>query len=203
MNNKYNDFDPNIYKCINIDLKHLSDNEAYKHFLNFGIKEGRKYKIVIPSDFALSKLGKIILIISYILEGPVIFILLIVTNIIAVICYKKFNQKKELIERANNIEMLAEGEIKKKSKIEKKDRNLLMMTSYMSLLSIVTIFLQFTIQFSYITQSTSLNQKNLGWLLFASIFSIALKQFTSIIIYFNYKTFRNKFKSLIRKFCHS
>lgn len=51
MNNKYNDFDPNIYKYINIDLKHLSDNEAYKHFLNFGIKEGRKYKIVIPSDF--------------------------------------------------------------------------------------------------------------------------------------------------------
>jgi hypothetical protein len=34
-----------------------------------------------------------------------------------------------LIERANNIEMTSEGEIKKKNKIEKIDRKLLMMTS--------------------------------------------------------------------------
>jgi len=158
------------------------------------------YTIVIPSDFALSKLGKIIVIISYILEGPVVFILLIVTNIIALISYKRFNQRKELIERANNIEMMADGEIKKKKKIEKKDRKLLMMTTYLSLVSIVTSLLQFTTQFSYTTQLTSLNQKTLGWFLFASIFSIALKQFTSIIVYFNYETFRNKFKGLIIKF---
>ena len=38
-------------------------------------------RITTSTDFALSKLGKILLIISYTLEGPVVFILLIANNI--------------------------------------------------------------------------------------------------------------------------
>jgi len=55
------------------------------------------YILCKPSDFSLSKLGKITLIISYNLEGPVTFILLILTNIIALNSYKKFNLRKELV----------------------------------------------------------------------------------------------------------
>ncbi len=81
------------------------------------------YILCKPSDFSLAKLGKITLIIT--LEGPVTFILLILTNIIALNSYKKFNLRKELVDRTNNIEMMSKGEIKKK--IENKDRKLMMM----------------------------------------------------------------------------
>jgi hypothetical protein len=156
------------------------------------------YRVTMPTDFALSKIGKLVLIVCYILEGPVIFILLIVTNIIAIISYKRFNKRKELIDRANNIEMMSEGELNKKIKTEKTDRKLLMMTSYLSLISAVAELLKFIGQFFFFIVTT-LNPKTVGWLIFASIFAIALKQFTSIILYYNYKIFRKEFRSLIEK----
>jgi hypothetical protein len=156
------------------------------------------YSIVMPSDFALSKIGKLILIICYILEGPVIFILLIASNLLALISYKRFNQRKELIDRANNIEMMSEGEIKKKKKIEKTDRKLLMMTTFLSLISIVAVFFQFSAQFFYFID-LSLNPKTVGWFIYAGGFSIALKQFSAIIVYYNYKIFRKEFLSYIKK----
>jgi hypothetical protein len=156
------------------------------------------YRLTIPTDFALSKLGKITLLISYILEGPIVFILLIVTNIIALISFKRFNQRKEFIERANNIEMMSEGKIIKKNKIEKMDRKLLIITSFLSLASIFAELIQFTAQLFYFV-ITSLSPNTVGWLIFASILSIALKQFTSIIVYYNYKMFRKELKSLVKK----
>jgi len=156
------------------------------------------YRITIPTDFALSNIGKLILLLSYSLEGPVIFILLIVTNIVALISYKKFIQRKESIERTNNIEMIGKGEIIKKNKIEKMDRKLLMMTTYLSLISAVAELFKFTAQFFYFI-NTSLSSNTIGWLIFAVGFSIALKQFTSIIIYYNYKMFRKEFQSLVKK----
>jgi hypothetical protein len=156
------------------------------------------YRVTIPTDFALSKLGKIALLISYILEGPAIFILLIITNIIALISFKRFNQRKEFIERANNIEMNGEGEIKKKNKIEKIDRKLMMVTTYLSLISALAELFKFTAQFFYFI-ITSLSPNTVGWLMFAVGFSITLKQFTSIIIFYNYKMFRKEFHFLIKK----
>jgi hypothetical protein len=156
------------------------------------------YRVSMPTDFALSKIGKLVLIVCYILEGPIIFILLIVTNIIAIISYKRFNKRKELIDRTNNIEMMSEGELNKKIKTEKKDQKLLMMTSYLSLVSAVAELFQFFGQFFFFLVKT-LNPKIVGWIIFASIFAIALKQFTSIIIYYNYKIFRKEFRSLIEK----
>jgi hypothetical protein len=156
------------------------------------------YRLTIPTDFALSKLEKLTLLISYILEGPIVFILLIVTNIVAQISYKKFIQRKESIERTNNIEMIGKGEIIKKNKIEKMDRKLLIITSFLSLASIFAELIQFTAQLFYFI-ITSLSPNTVGWLIFASILSIALKQFTSIIVSYNYKMFRKELKSLVKK----
>ena len=39
-----NGFDVNEYKEINVDLKKHSNYDAIKHYINHGIKEGRKYK---------------------------------------------------------------------------------------------------------------------------------------------------------------
>ena len=165
------------------------------------VPEDQIYKlnrVAIPTDFALSKIGKILLLLSYTLEGPVVFILLIVTNVIAIYSFKKFNERNKLIERANNIEMTAEREIKKQKKIKKTNKNLFRTTSYLNIISIVAELIQFTSNYFYFIV-TSLNPKLVGWLIFASIFMIALKQFSALFFYYNYKMFRKEFKSLITK----
>ena len=45
------DFDVVIYKHLNIDLQHMTDKEAMRHYKNYGFYEERKYKISLPSDF--------------------------------------------------------------------------------------------------------------------------------------------------------
>ena len=45
-------FNPKIYKKLNIDLQHLSEEEAIYHYKTYGFDEGRKYNIgTIPNDF--------------------------------------------------------------------------------------------------------------------------------------------------------
>ena len=39
-----NDFDPSIYKFLNNDLQHLTNNDLIQHFIHNGMKEGRLYK---------------------------------------------------------------------------------------------------------------------------------------------------------------
>lgn len=47
--NDGSDFDCNVYKLLNKDLMHLTDEEAKKHYSNHGIREKRIYKL--PNDF--------------------------------------------------------------------------------------------------------------------------------------------------------
>ncbi len=79
---------------------------------------------------------------------------------------------------------MAEGEIKKKTKIEKTDRKLLIMASYLTLISLVTSLIQLTARFFYFNE-TYLSPKTFGWLIFATCFAIALKQFSALIVYYN------------------
>jgi hypothetical protein len=156
------------------------------------------FRISIPTDFALSKIGKLVLIICFVLELPVVFILLVTTNIFAFISYKNFIKRKELIERTNNIEMRLEGELQKKKENDKTDRKMLIMTSYLTIISIVSIIVQIITGLSfYIIKS--LSPVTVGLLIFASIFSEAFKQFYSIIIYYNYKMFRKELKIIVDK----
>jgi hypothetical protein len=150
------------------------------------------------SEFGLSKIGKILLIVSFILEGPIVILLLLVTYIIAVVSYEKFVKKKESLQRTNTIEMLPERELKKKIKSEKKYRNMLIMTSYLSIFSIVSSIVHITtLLLFYIV--TTLSPQTLGWLVFGSFFSISFKQLSSIIIYYNNKIFKKEFNSIIFK----
>ncbi len=72
-----------------------------------------------------------------------------------------------------------------------------MMTSYLSLISAVAEFIKFTVQFYYFIVTT-LNTTIVAWLVFVAFFSISLKQFSSIFVYYNYKIFRVKLKALIK-----
>ena len=104
------------------------------------------------------------------------FILLTATNIIL---NRRFNQRKELADRANNIEMMTEGEGQKRKKAEKKDRKLVIMTAYLSLISIISVLVVFLAQYFYFIEA-SLEPKTVGWLFYGLNASIALKQFTAI-----------------------
>ena len=46
-----NDFNIELYKLLNEDLKDMNNNELKLHYLKYGIKEGRKYKFELPKDF--------------------------------------------------------------------------------------------------------------------------------------------------------
>ena len=46
-----NDFNIELYKLLNEDLKHMNSNELKYHYLKHGIHEGRKYKYELPKDF--------------------------------------------------------------------------------------------------------------------------------------------------------
>jgi hypothetical protein len=45
------DFDAEIYKKINEDLRYLTNEEAKQHYINNGFYEQRNYKVKIPNDF--------------------------------------------------------------------------------------------------------------------------------------------------------
>ena len=50
--NNFNNFNHNIYLKLNPDLNQsMNKQECIKHYLNIGIRENRKYKILLPSDF--------------------------------------------------------------------------------------------------------------------------------------------------------
>jgi hypothetical protein len=55
LNNLPSDFDVNTYKKYNLDLMHMTDEEAIIHYKNHGYNENRKYKdIIIDKDFDVS-----------------------------------------------------------------------------------------------------------------------------------------------------
>ena len=46
------DFDVKIYKQFNLDIKHMTDEEAIIHYKNHGYNENRKYKdVIVDKDF--------------------------------------------------------------------------------------------------------------------------------------------------------
>jgi hypothetical protein len=46
------DFDVTAYKTLNLDLQHMTDKEATRHYKKHGFYEGRKYRSgILPSDF--------------------------------------------------------------------------------------------------------------------------------------------------------
>jgi len=58
-NNLLYNFDVTEYKKINIDLQHMTDEEAMEHYNNHGIYENRKYKNTIPDDFHVTAYKKL------------------------------------------------------------------------------------------------------------------------------------------------
>ncbi len=82
-------------------------------------------RLCYATSFASSPNTRIILIISYIIEGPVLIILAIVSNILAYASYKSFMKRKEQLRNNNNNNNndneLTENEKRKIEKNEKRE----------------------------------------------------------------------------------
>lgn len=149
-----------------------------------------------PTQFIQKPVGKLLLIICYALEGPAVMILVLITNVIAMISFQRFMKRKaDLLaqtahtSRRNEIENNTE-------KSEKIDTDLIKMTFYLSLFSVVTLLVQFTSQLIMIVfqMSTELS----AWFLFMYLFVTTFKNFSNIFYFYKYNSqFRSSFLKLV------
>lgn len=147
------------------------------------------------SRFSASSFGKPLLAISYITQEPVVFIFVIITNIIALISYRRFLERKFEAKnhpaQANRRDETAEQK-KKRKKDEKANAKLLFMTFYLSVFSAVNHMIEFSAQFCLII--LELNPSNLAWFTFIYMFNFALKNFMNLYFFINFNSqFRHAF----------
>ena len=151
------------------------------------------------TSFALTSYGKILLIISYIIQGPVVLLLIIITNVWSIISFRNFLKRKLNMTIKSNVETNQET-IKKQKKIEKRDRNLLKMTVFLTLFSFVLLLIQFTCQLITFVFINLLSNQIAGLIIFMYLLAMTLKQFTNIFFYFLFnRSFRLIFISIIKR----
>ncbi len=151
------------------------------------------------TEFANKPSTKMILFVTFIIEGPIVMILTIVTNILAYISYRSFmKRKKKLLNNIfNRSNELTEIEKRKLAKMEKKNQKLLIMTIYLTIFSIISHFIQFSAQIIIFLPSSNVSLFVFVWAQFIYIFIIALKHFCTI--FFNYN-FNSNFKRTLLSF---
>jgi hypothetical protein len=94
-----------------------------------------KLTLCYTTTFATMPVTKVILIVSYIVEGPMVMILVIGSNILAYISYKSYMKRKQESMNNNRSAELTEIEKRKQAKPEKMNKKLLMMTIYLTIFS--------------------------------------------------------------------
>lgn len=153
-----------------------------------------KFRLCVPSKFNLSTIGKIFQIASYIIGGPVVLILEIASNIVSMICFRNYMNRKSTLQSNKNMD---KKQRKKQKKIDKMEKKLLFMTFYLSGYSILMHIVQFASQIIIFILGTNPTLVSVFTFLYAFIMS--LKHSSNIFFYyfFNYN-FRRSLK-----FCKS
>jgi hypothetical protein len=179
-----------IHIPSDLAVLHTPDDELYV-----------KLRLCYATTFATNSITKVILIVSYIIEGPFLMVLAVGSNILAYISYKSFmKRKQELIinNRERGIE-LTENETRKQAKTEKMNLKLLVMTIYLTIFSIISHLLQFGAQLIIFVFPSYFCLTVYVWSQYIYIFIIVLKHFCTIFFYYN---FNLKFKRrLLSFFC--
>ena len=150
-----------------------------------------KERICALSGFVLTPVGQLLLMISYIIQGPVVLGISVGTNLIAVISYRKFLKKKAQTRFTNNKNKDNETSAKEKRE-EKMNRSLLLMTVYLNILSAIYHLIQFSAQFSLFI--FFLSNWLAAWFVFTGMFIFSLKSILNIFFYYHYN---NKFKEAL------
>ena len=156
-----------------------------------------KLNLCYPTSFAILPVTKMILIVSYIIEGPIVMILVIGSNILAYISYKSFMKRKQESININRSALLTENEKRKQVKTEKKNKNLLKMAIYLTIFSIISHLIQFGAQLIIFVFSSQITTILYGWIRFAFLFIIIFKNLLTIFFYY---FFNSNFKNILLSF---
>jgi len=161
-------------------------------------------RLCYATSFASSPNTRIILIISYIIEGPVLIILAIVSNILAYASYKSFMKRKEQLRNNNNNNNndneLTENEKRKIEKNEKMNKKMLVMTICLTIFSIISHIIQFGTQLIAFVLSAYFSFSHLAWARFIFSFIIIFKHFFTIFFYYYFNlNFKLMISSIICK----
>ncbi len=101
------------------------------------------------SKFTWSPMGKILLLMSFIIQGPAVLIIVIVTNVLAMVSYKRYLKRKNEVHQNSfkKREDESKAHAKKTKKEEILNKKLLFMTFYFSVFSVIYHIIQFSAQF--------------------------------------------------------
>jgi hypothetical protein len=161
-----------------------------------------KLRLCYATAFATQPITRLILLISIIIEGPVVMILVIGSNILAFVSYKSFLKRKqtalELSSFNNNraiIHQQTSIERRKLDKNEKMNQKLFKMTIFLTIFSIITHIIQFGAQLVIILFSSN-NTLVYSWAFYIFTFMVIFKHFFTIFFFYN---FNIKFKVGIKK----
>jgi len=158
-----------------------------------------KFKYCEISAFTQSSLGKILLIISFVVQGPIVLIGEITTNIISMVSFKSFMRRKAELNAQRLSVNESELERRKRLKIEKMNRQLLFMTFYLGIFSALNHVVQFSSQF--VLFIFNLSPSVGAWFIFIFAFAVTLKNFSNIFFYYHFnKQFRYCFYKLLGSF---
>jgi hypothetical protein len=161
-----------------------------------------KLRLCYATLFATQPITRLILLISIIIEGPVVMILVIGSNVLAFVSYKSFLKRKqtalELTSFNNNraiIHQLTDIEQKRLDQNEKMNQKLLKMTVFLTIFSIITHVIQFGAQLVIILFSSN-NTLVYAWAFYIFTFMVIFKHFFTIFFFYH---FNIKFKVEIKK----
>jgi len=127
------------------------------------------------TQFSKSSFGKLFLMISYMLQGPVLLICVIGSNIIALISFRRFLKRKAQLQAQTPIENETKAQKKKRIQDEKTKSQFI-------------IFI--------LTMSPSVT----AWIVFIYIFNFAFKNLMNIFFFYNFnKKFKNSLLSYFKK----
>jgi len=157
-----------------------------------------KLRLCYATSFATQPITRLILLISIIIEGPVVMMLVIGSNILTFVSYKSFLLRKQTtfeLTRFNNDHQLTDIQQRKIIKNEKMNQKLFKMTFYLTIFSIITHMIQFGTQLLLILFSTN-NKLVYAWIFFIFSFIIIFKNFCSIFFFYH---FNIKFKFYVKK----
>ena len=157
-----------------------------------------KLRLCYATSFATQPITRLILLISIIIEGPVVMILAIGSNVLAFVSYKSFLKRKQTtldLTRFNNNHQVTDFQQRKIIKNEKMNQKLFKMTFYLTIFSIITHMIQFGTQLLLILFSIN-NKLVYAWIFFIFSFIIIFKNFCSIFFFYH---FNIKFKFYVKK----
>lgn len=155
-----------------------------------------KFRLCVPSSFTKLPVVKISQIVSYVIQGPIIMILVVITNVFSLISFRNYTRKKA--ETTRELTNLNRNKQRRQKKLDKMDKKLLWMTFYLTTYSVIMHIIQFAslIIIFYIGTSPVL----ISLFTFLLAFIMTLKNSTNILFYYIFnKNFRNALKLCNRK----